>query len=267
MAKRRVNIPIKKESDIRKMRSAGELASTILQDTARTIVPGATTAEVDAYAADLIARHGAISAFRGYRQFPGNICISINEEVVHGIGSNRRIQPGDLVKIDIGIKLGGWIGDNAMTVPVGAIAPGHRKLLAATEQALFEAIEHAREGVRLGDLCGSVESYVTAHGFSVVRSLVGHGVGRKLHEKPEVPNYRPSGRSPVLKAGMVLAIEPMVNEGIGEVEWLDDGWTVVTGDRRASAHFEHTVLVTGGDPEILTWRPRTATAEQMGVRL
>lgn len=266
MAKRG-KIPIKTEAEIRKMRIAGEVASNVLQGTMKAVAPGVTTGEVDAHAAELIAEQGATSAFLGYRNFPGNICISVNEEVVHGIGGDRRIQPGDLVKIDVGIRIGGWIGDNAVTVPVGSITHDERRLLVATEQSLFDAIDHARDGVRLGELCGSVEGFVVQHGFSVVRDLVGHGVGRELHERPEVPNYRPMARTPVLKAGMILAIEPMVNEGVGEVDWLDDGWTVVTRDRKASAHFEHTVLVTAGDPEILTWRPRTALPEQLGVAL
>jgi methionyl aminopeptidase len=266
MAKR-VKIPIKNEAEIRKMRIAGEAASEVLQAAAKYIEPGRTTAEVDAYAAELIKEREGTATFLGYRDFPGSICISINEEVVHGIGGARRIQPGDLVSIDIGVTKDGWIGDNAVTVPVGPITAEARKLLAATEQSLFEAIDFARAGVRLADLCGSVEAYVKLHGFSVVRKLVGHGVGRELHEKPEVPNFRPMERTPVLKAGMILAIEPMVNAGVGEVDWLDDGWTVVTADRKPSAHFEHTVLVTEGDPELLTWRPRTALPEQLGVTL
>ena len=252
MAKR-LKIPIKSEAEIRKMRMAGEVASDVLQQTARFIQPGRTTAEIDGYAAELIAERGGIPTFLGYRDFPANMCISINEEVVHGIGGARRVQPGDLVSIDIGVTLNGWIGDNAVTVPVGTISEEDRRLLAATEQSLFEAIDHARDGVLLADLCGSVEDYVTRYGFTVVRKLVGHGVGRNLHEKPEVPNYRPEGKSPRLKAGMILAIEPMVNAGVGDVDFLDDGWTVVTADRRSSAHFEHTVLVTSGDPEILTF--------------
>ena len=266
MAKRG-KIPIKTPEEIRKMRVAGEAASAVLQATAKAIEPGKTTAEIDAFAAELIAEQGGTSAFLGYRGFPGNICISINDEVVHGIGGPRRIQPGDLVKIDVGLKKGGWIGDNAVTVPVGGITDEEKRLLVATEESLFQAIDHARDGTRLGDLCGSVESFVRKHGFTVVRDLVGHGVGRDLHEKPEVPNFRPMERTPVLKAGMILAIEPMVNAGVGSVDWLDDGWTVVTKDRKASAHFEHTVLVTEGDPEILTWRPRTALPEQLGVSL
>ncbi len=266
MAKR-IKIPIKSEAEIGKMRVAGEIASKVLQATAVFIEPGRTTAEVDAYAAELIAENGGLPTFLGYRNFPGNICISINEEVVHGIGGARRIQPGDLVSIDIGVTVDGWIGDNAVTVPVGPISSEERRLLAVTEQSLFEAIDHAREGVLLADLCGSVETYVNRYGFTVVRQLVGHGVGKDLHEKPEVPNFRPDGNTPRLRAGMILAIEPMVNAGIGEVDWLDDGWTVVTADRKYSAHFEHTVLVTDGDPEILTWRPRTALPEQLGVTL
>jgi methionyl aminopeptidase len=266
MAKR-IKMPIKTEPEIRKMRAAGEVASQVLQASAAFIQPGRTTAEVDSFAAELIAELGGIPTFLGYRGFPGNICISINEEVVHGIGGSRRIQPGDLVSIDIGVTLEGWIGDNAVTVPVGPISPESQRLLAVTEQSLYEAIDHAREGVRLADLCGSVETHVSRYGFTVVRQLVGHGVGKELHEKPEVPNFRPSGPTPRLKPGMILAIEPMVNAGVGEVDWLDDGWTVVTSDRKPSAHFEHTVLVTDGDPEILTWRPRTALPEQLGVTL
>lgn len=250
------------------MRAAGEVASAVLQKTAASVEVGMTTGEVDAYAARLIEEHGATSAFLNYRGFPGNICISVNEEVVHGIGGPRKIQPGDLLKIDVGIKLDGWIGDNALTVPVGPISDEARLLLAATEQSLFEAIDRVRDGAKLSDLCGSVEGYVKDHGFSVVRDLVGHGVGRQLHEEPQVPNYRSAeSRRITLRAGMVLAIEPMVNAGVGEVQWLDDGWTVVTRDRKPSAHFEHTVLVTEGEPEILTPRPRTALPEQLGVVL
>jgi len=260
-------IPIKSVAEIARMRVAGEAASAVLQATAKYIEPGRTTGEVDAYAGELIKEAGGTATFLGYRGFPGNICISINEEVVHGIGGARRIQPGDLVKIDVGVTKGGWIGDNAITVPVGPITEEAKRLLVATEQSLYEAIAMAREGVRLADLCGSVEGFVTKYGFAVVRDLVGHGVGRQLHEEPQVPNYRPMERTPILKAGMVLAIEPMVNAGTGKVDWLDDGWTVVSRDRKQSSHFEHTVLITDGDPELLTWRPRTALPEQLGVSL
>lgn len=241
------------------------MASEILQILARETAPGRTTGEIDALAAGLMKERGCKSAFLGYRGFPGQICISVNEEVVHGIGGPRRIHPGDVVKIDVGIVFNGWIGDNATTVAVGEIPVATKRLLAATEQSLFEAIGHARSGVRLGDLCGSVEDYVRPRGFTVVREFVGHGVGRTLHEEPQVPNFRPDGRTPVLAPGMILAIEPMVNSGTAAVRILDDGWTVVTRDRAPSAHFEHTVLVTEGDPEILTWRPREALPEQLGI--
>lgn len=262
---RRSKIPIKSKQEIEKMREAGKVASDILQRTAAFIEAGKTTREVDEYALSLMAEHGVKSAFHGYREFPGYTCISMNEEVVHGIGGDRVIQDGDLVKLDVGIKRQGWIGDNALTVPVGKINGEQKRLLAVTEESLFVAISHAREGKPLYDLCASVEVFVTRYGFTVVKDLVGHGVGRQLHEEPQVPNYHPGGRSPILKAGMILAIEPMINAGVGSVDWLDDGWTVSTSDRRPSSHFEHTVLITKGDPEILTWRPRTALPEQLGI--
>ncbi len=264
MAKRH-RIPIKTEAEVRRMRVACQTASEILQLLARETVPGRTTGEIDAMAARMMAERECRSAFLGYRGFPGHICISINEEVVHGIGGPRRIQPGDVVKIDVGIVRDGWIGDNATTVAVGDIPVSTKRLLAATEQSLFEAIRHARPGVRLGDLCGAVEDYVRPRGFTVVREFVGHGVGRNLHEEPQVPNFRPDGRTPLLAPGMVLAIEPMVNAGTAAVRILDDGWTVITRDHAPSAHFEHTVLVTEDEPEILTWRPREALPEQLGI--
>jgi methionyl aminopeptidase len=212
--------------------------------------------EIDQLALELMGQRDCKSAFRGYRGFRGQICISVNEEVVHGIGGPRKIQPGDVVKLDVGIVKGGWIGDNAVTVAVGDVSEEARRLLVATEESLFAAIAHARAGERLADLCGAVEEYVRPKGFTVVREFVGHGVGRDLHEEPQVPNYRPQGKSPVLEPGMVLAIEPMVNAGTASVRILDDGWTVITTDGKPSAHFEHTVLVTSGEPEILTPRPR-----------
>ena len=262
---KRSKIPIKSKQEIEKMRAAGALASEILQATAAFIEVGKTTGEVDQFAKEMMEEKKCKSAFYKYRDFPGYTCISMNEEVVHGIGGDRVIVDGDLVKLDVGIKLQGWIGDNALTVPVGKINGEQKRLLAVTEESLFVAISHARAGAPLHDLCASVEDYVTKFGFTVVRDLVGHGVGRQLHEDPQVPNFRPSGKSPVLKAGMILAIEPMINAGVGTVDWLDDGWTVVTSDRRPSSHFEHTVLVTDGDPEILTWRPRTAQPNQLGI--
>ena len=262
---RRIRIPIKSPREIDFMRKAGAIASTILQALAKEVAPGRTTGEIDQLAAELMRQHDCKSAFLGYRGFPGYTCISVNEEVVHGIGGARRILPGDIVKIDVGIVKSGFIGDNATTVAAGDIPLETKRLLAVTEQSLFEAISHARAGRKLADLCGSVEAFAKPHGFTIVREFVGHGVGRRLHEEPQVPNYRPQGKSPTLMPGMTLAIEPMINAGVPSVRILDDGWTVITDDRKPSAHFEHTVLITSGDPEILTWRPREALPEMLGL--
>ena len=238
------------------MRRACEVARDILLKTAAEVQLGVTTAQVDRLAASEMKAMNCKSAFLGYRGFPGNICISINEEIVHGIGGSRVIQDGDVVKIDVGIVYDGWVGDNALTVPVGNVAPETMKLLAVTEESLHVAIEHARDGHMLGDLCASVEEHVTKFNYTVVREFVGHGVGRKLHEEPQVPNYGKKGAKPRLKAGMTLAIEPMVNLGTAKTRTLSDGWTVITQDRKPSAHYEHVVLITTGDPEVLTWRER-----------
>ena len=201
---------------------------------------------------------GCKSAFLGYRAFPGNICISVNEEVVHGIGGPRRIQYGDIVKLDIGVVKDGWVGDTATTVPVGVIDEQDRSGCLRSPRRRSElAITYARAGRRLGDLCAAIEDEAWRNGYSVVREFVGHGVGRKLHEEPQVPNYGRRGSGPKLKPGMTLAIEPMVNMGGAGVRVLGDNWTVVTADGKPSAHFEHTVLITKGEPEILTWREKT----------
>lgn len=261
MAKRKNKIHLRRGSEADGLREAGRIAAEVLGLACDLVEPGITTGEIDRKAADYIREKKCISAFLNYRGFPGNICISVNEEVVHGIGSDRTLNDRDIVKIDVGIKTpAGWIGDNAKTVAVGSYTPESEKLMRATEQSLYEAISHAREGVRLSRLCASVEEYVKQFGYTVVKQLVGHGVGRELHEEPQVPNYwdsREMKNNPRLKPGMVIAIEPMVNEGVEEVDILDDEWTVVTGDRKLSCHFEHTIMVTEGDPEILTPRPRT----------
>ncbi|MCU0795558.1 MAG: type I methionyl aminopeptidase [Akkermansiaceae bacterium] len=265
MAKRPRRIRIKTADEIDRMRVAGAAASGILRELAAAVQPGMTTGELDRLAADRMKQLCCKSAFHGYRGFPGYTCLSVNEEVVHGIGGPRVLRMGDIIKIDVGIVKDGWIGDNATTVPVGEVDIETRRLLAATEQSLFEAISHARAGQRLAEVCGAVEEYVKPLGYSVVREFVGHGVGRELHEEPQVPNYRPFGKTPILEPGMVLAIEPMVNAGRAGVKILDDGWTVITADRSMSAHFEHTVLVTDGDAELLTARPREATPELLGL--
>ncbi len=250
-------IPIKSPAEIEKMRAAGDLAASVLNAVADMLAPGITTGELDAHAGKLIAAAGAKSAFFGYRSYPAQLCISINEEVVHGIGGPRKVNYGDIVSLDCGVNLDGWIGDTAVTVPVGVVDPAAERLLRITEESLENALKFAVAGRRLGDLCASVEEYVTKAGFSVVREFVGHGVGRKLHEEPQVPNYGKRGSGPKLKPGMTLAIEPMVNMGRAEVRILEDKWTVVTRDGLPSAHFEHTVLITKGEPEVLTWRRKT----------
>jgi len=252
-------IPIKNAAQIERMRVAGRTASSVLEKIVALIRPGITTGEVDEAAAAFMADAGCRSAFLGYRDFPGHICISLNEEVVHGIGGQRKIQYGDIVKVDCGVIKDGWVGDTATTVPVGAIDPHVQQLLQVTENSLLKAIPFATAGRRLGDLCNAVEQEVIKHGFTVVREFVGHGVGKSLHEEPQVPNYGRKGSGPKLKAGMILAIEPMVNMGKASVQILSDGWTVVTSDRKPSAHFEHSVLVTKGEPEILTWREKACT--------
>lgn len=252
-------IPIKNEREVEKMRVACRAASTVLDRVSGLIRPGITTKEVDQAAADFMSELSCRSAFLGYRGFPGHICISVNDEVVHGIGGLRRIQYGDVVKLDIGVIKSGWVGDTATTVPVGLIDEKVSRLLRVTQDVLDLAITYARAGRRLGDLCAAIEEEVIANGYTVVREFVGHGVGRELHEDPQVPNYGRRGDGPKLKAGMTLAIEPMVNMGGAAVRTLADKWTVVTADGKPSAHYEHTVLITKGDPEILTWRERAAS--------
>lgn len=254
-------IPIKSVREIEKMRQACRTASEVLDRVSEIIRPGISTKEIDQAAADLMAEAGVRSAFLGYRLghriFPGNICISLNDEIVHGIGSQRRVQYGDIVKLDIGVVQDGWVGDTAATIAVGMIDERIERLLEVTQSALQHAIRHACAGARLGDLCAAIEEEAVRHHFSVVREFVGHGVGRKLHEEPQVPNYGKRGSGPRLTPGMTLAIEPMVNLGSPDVRLLDDGWTVCTADGLPSAHFEHTVLITKDEPEILTWRAKT----------
>src|SRR6266576_321642 len=254
-------IPIKNAREIEKMRQACRTASDILDRVSDLVRPGITTKEVDQAAADCMSDAGVKSAFLGYRLghrvFPGKICYCLNGEVVHGIGSQRRIQYGEVVKLDIGVIQDGWVGDNATTVPVGIIDERTDQLLRVTENALARAIGVAYEGRRVGDICAEIEDEARRSGFSVVREFVGHGVGRKMHEEPQIPNYGKRGSGPKLKAGMTLAIEPMINLGTGDVRLLENGWTVCTADGMPSAHFEHTVLITKDEPEILTWRVKT----------
>lgn len=244
---------LKSAAELVIMREAGRVVATVLgalRDAAR---PGVTTADLDALAAELTRKAGARPSFKGYRGYPASLCASINEEVVHGIPSKKRkLAAGDIIGLDFGVILDGYHGDAAMTVPVGNVGPDAEKLIEVTRRCLELAIEQAIPGNRLHDLGAAVQRHAERHGYSVVRDFVGHGIGRKLHEDPQVPNYGPAGEGIRLRAGMVLAIEPMVNLGSWEVDLLDDGWTAVAADGKLSAHFEHTVAITEAGPSILT---------------
>ena len=235
------------------MRPACGVARAVLDDITSMITPGVTTREIDHFAAERIRAYGARSAFLGYRNYPCNVCISVNDEVVHGLAGERRLSFGDIVSIDVGVLFNGFVGDNARTVAVGGCDAGAQALLDVTEQSLYEGIAEAKAGNHVSDISRAIQRYVEENGFSVVREYVGHGVGRSVHEAPEIPNFVDSSKaSPLLRAGMTLAIEPMVNAGRPDTKTLNDGWTVLTVDGSLSAHFEHTVLVTTGEPVILT---------------
>jgi len=245
-------IILKSEREINYLRDAGRIVAETHQEVKNAVKPGVTTLDLDRIAEEYIKGRGAIPAFKGYHGFTGNICSSVNEEVVHGIPGLRKLKTGDNVSIDIGAVINGYNGDAAITVPVGEIDAEVQKLLDVTEESLYKGIEQAIIGNRLSDISHAVQSHVEEYGFGVVRDYVGHGIGRNMHEDPQVPNYGSPGRGPRLKAGMTLAIEPMVNLGTYDVKTLDDGWTVVTLDGKRSAHFEHSIAITDGKPEILT---------------
>lgn len=246
-------IVIKSQNEIATMREAGRIVARTL-DALKTIVkPGVTTYELDQLAQTIITRHGAKPTFKGYRGFPASICASINSEVVHGIPSKKRVlEEGDIISLDVGATLKGLVGDAAITLPVGHITASAKRLLETTEGALWAAIAQCHAGNYLEDISGAIQDYAESRGYSVVREYVGHGVGRQMHEDPQIPNYRQGKRGPQLRPGMTLALEPMVNEGGAETRVLRDKWTVVTKDGKLSAHFEHTVVITDGEPEILT---------------
>ena len=245
-------IILKSERDIEGMRAAGAVASAVLDDLCTWITPGITTEEIDCYASSCIKSRGAKSAFLGYRKYPCHVCLSVNEEVVHGLAGDHPVHFGDIVGIDVGVFYQGYIGDTAKTIAVGGCDVLAQKLIDVTEKALYEGIGQARAGNRVADISCAIQNFVERNGFSIVREFVGHGVGRSMHEEPQVPNYVDGKASPRLRTGMTLAIEPMVNAGGPAVEILRDGWTVVTKDGQPSAHFEHTVLITDSEPEILT---------------
>jgi methionyl aminopeptidase len=246
-------IIIKSERELNYLYDAGQVVARAHKEVAKAVAPGVTTLELDRIAEEFILRCQAKPAFKGYHGFPGSICASINEEVVHGIPSSlRQVKSGDIISIDIGAIINGYVGDAAVTLPVGEIDAEAQRLLEVTEKSLYEGIEKAVVDNRLSDISHAIQTYVENNKFSVVRDFVGHGIGRNMHEEPQVPNFGVPGRGPRLKAGMTLAIEPMVNMGTYEVETLADNWTVVTKDRKLSAHFEHSIAITEKGPWILT---------------
>jgi methionyl aminopeptidase len=245
-------IILKSPAEIEIMAAAGSIVASAIQKLKEAIKPGLTTRELNRIAEDLITKKGAIPAFKGYRGFPASICTSINQQVVHGIPGPYTLKDGDIVSIDIGTVYNGYYGDAAFTCGVGEVTAQARRLMEVTEQSLYEGINRMFEGNRLSDISYAVQSYVEKNGFSVVRDYVGHGIGQNMHEDPQVPNFGLPGKGPRLKEGMVLAVEPMVNVGSYHVKTLEDNWTVVTADSSLSAHFEHTVAITGNGPQILT---------------
>lgn len=239
-------------AEIEQMRRAGSLVGQVLERLREHVAPGVSTRELDAIAENMIRSRGGVPSFKGYRGYPASICASVNNEIIHGIPGDRMLVDGDIVSIDCGAMLGGYHGDAAMTFPVGPVSAEAEKLMTVTREALNAGIAMARLKMRLGDIGNAIQRHVEANGFSVVRDFVGHGIGRHMHEDPQIPNFGPAGMGMRLRTGMVLAIEPMVNAGVHEVVVMDDGWTACTRDGSLSAHFEHTVAITDDGPEVLT---------------
>ena len=242
----------KSQKEIDKMRAAGQLVGSVLQELRAMVAPGMTTLEVNDAAERMIRDAGAYPTFKGYNGFPFSICASVNEQVVHGFPSHYALKEGDIFSIDVGVTLEGFVGDTAATIPVGEVGDDLKKLIRVTEECLQLAIEQCRPGNHLGDIGYAVQSHAEAHGYSVVRDYVGHGIGRRMHEDPQIPNYGKPGKGPKIKKGYVFAIEPMVNMGSLHTKTLKDGWTVVTVDGKPSAHSEHTIAITEAGPEVLT---------------
>ena len=245
-------IIIKTKEEVEHLRESNQIVAHILNDLRKIVQPGITTRELDEYAEKKIKENVAIPAFKGYRNFPASLCVSINEQIVHGIPGPRRLKEGDIVSIDLGVIRNGFYGDAAITVPVGKISEEAAKLLDVTQKALYKGIELARAGQRLYDISHAIQTWVEGQSFSVVRDFVGHGIGRDLHEEPQIPNFGKPNRGVKLRAGMVMALEPMVNVGTWKVRVESDGWTAVTADKSLSAHFEHTIAITENGPDILT---------------
>ena len=245
-------IIIRSPREVDQIRKANVVVAEVLERLKTLVVPGVTTDELDGISEEIILSKGAVPAFKGYRGYPKTLCVSINEEVVHGIPNKRKLKEGDIVSIDVGTNLHGYFGDAAITLPVGEVNPEAKRLLEVTEKALSIGIEMAKVGNRLFDISYAVQAWVESNGFSVVRDFVGHGIGKSLHEDPQIPNFGSPHQGPRLEKGMIFALEPMVNEGTYEVRVLEDGWTVVTADGKPSAHFEHTIAITDGEAEILS---------------
>lgn len=245
-------IYLKTDEEIELMRVANLLVGATHAEVARHIAPGVKTIQLDKIAEQFIRDNGGIPLFLGYNGFPNTLCISVNEQVVHGIPSDYELEDGDIISVDCGVKKSGYCGDSAYTFCVGEVAPEVKHLLRITKEALYEGIKHAIEGKRIGDISSAIQTYCESNGYGVVRELVGHGIGREMHESPEVPNYGKKGFGPLLKKGMCIAIEPMINLGKRNVVFEKDGWTVRTADRKPSAHFEHTVAIRGGQADILS---------------
>ncbi|MDP3730852.1 MAG: type I methionyl aminopeptidase [Candidatus Omnitrophota bacterium] len=245
-------IILRSDEEIGRIRKAGLIIALVFDKLKVRIKPGIETEELDRMALEEILKNKGLPAFKGYKGYPANICVSINEGVVHGIPSKRKLKGGDIVSIDVGVRSGNYFADAAITVGVGDVSDEARRLMKVTEDSLYRGIENARPGKRLSDISANIQEYAETNGFSVVRSFVGHGIGERIHEEPEIPNFGKPNKGPRLESGMILAIEPMVNEGGHEIEILDDGWTAVTKDKKLSAHFEHTVAVRDGNAEILT---------------
>ena len=245
-------IILKTKQEIEQLRICNQIVARVLEELRQIIQPGITTGELNDRAEQSIKNHGATPAFKGYRGFPAGLCTSINEQIVHAIPDERKLKEGDIISLDLGAKLNGFYGDAAITVPVGNIGNKVEKLLRVTEESLYKGIEQAVVGNMLSDISQSIQAWVESHGFSVVRDFVGHGIGRSLHEEPQIPNFGNPVPNPRLQEGMVFALEPMVNEGSYEIRILSDGWTAVTADGSLSAHFEHTVAITSNGPIILS---------------
>jgi methionyl aminopeptidase len=258
-------IIFKSATELEGMRQSSRIVATVLGELEPLIRPGIRTRDLDLYAEKRTRELGAVPAFKGYRGYPASVCVSVNEEIIHGIPSGRILQEGDIVSLDFGVLYEGFYSDSALTAPVGRTSPEALKLIATAERSFFKGLEQMKKGSRLSDISAAIQQSVESEGFSVIRQFVGHGIGRALHEEPQVPNFGPAGRGPKIRPGMTLAIEPMIAAGSYEVEILEDGWTAITRDRRLAAHYEHTVALTENGPEVLS--ARTPDAARPGTRL